>query len=102
MENVYDYMFHLLNEYGKLLRFKPTVSENAVELCLEKMACSAQGLKKKFMTESMVMYPSDDASPCIMPPPFSPLELQTFLKRKVNSIKQVKAWEKKFWEDQNM
>ncbi|KAJ9679389.1 hypothetical protein PVL29_021346 [Vitis rotundifolia] len=55
--------------------------------------------KKKFMMESMVKYPMD-ASPCTMPPPFSPLELQTFLKRKVNSIKQVEAWEKKFWENQ--
>lgn len=100
MDNVYDYMFHLLNEYAKLLKFKPTVPEKAVELCSERMGCGAEGLKKKFMMESMVKYPMD-ASPCTMPPPFSPLELQTFLNRKVNSIKQVEAWEKKFWENQN-
>ncbi|KAJ9679387.1 hypothetical protein PVL29_021344 [Vitis rotundifolia] len=100
MDNVYDYMFHLLNEYAMLLKFKPTVPEKAVELCSERMGCGAEGLKKKFTMESMVKYPMD-ASPCTMPPPFSPLELQTFLKRKVNSIKQVEAWEKKFWENQN-
>ena len=32
MDNVYDYMFHLLNEYSKLLKFKPTMPEKAVEL----------------------------------------------------------------------
>lgn len=101
MENVYDYMFHLLNEYAKLLRFKPTVPEKAVELCSERMGCDAEGLKKNFMIESMVKYPTD-ANPCTMLPPFSSLELQTFLKRKENSIKQVEAWEKNFWEDQNM
>lgn len=68
MDNVYDYMFHLLNEYAKLLKFKPTVPEKAVELCSERMGCGAEGLKKKFMMESMVKYPMD-ASPCTMPPP---------------------------------
>ena len=32
MDNVYDYMFHLLNKYVKLLKFKPTMSEKAVGL----------------------------------------------------------------------
>ncbi|KAI3680344.1 hypothetical protein L2E82_50447 [Cichorium intybus] len=40
MEHVYDYMFHLLTGYSKLLKYKPTVPENATELCSETMACT--------------------------------------------------------------
>ncbi|KAE8022532.1 hypothetical protein FH972_008324 [Carpinus fangiana] len=54
MEYVYDYMFHLLNQYAKLLTFKPIRPRRAVELCSETMACSAEGLQKKFFMESMV------------------------------------------------
>ena len=35
MDNVYAYMFHLLNEYAKLLNFKPTVPDEAMEGYLE-------------------------------------------------------------------
>ncbi|PWA65126.1 Lipopolysaccharide-modifying protein [Artemisia annua] len=35
MDNVYDYMFHLLTAYSKLMKYKPTVPENATELCSE-------------------------------------------------------------------
>ncbi|PHT55970.1 Polyphenol oxidase, chloroplastic [Capsicum baccatum] len=49
MDCVYDVMFHLLNEYSKLLKYKPTIPENAVELCSEAMACPAEGITKKFM-----------------------------------------------------
>uniref|UniRef100_A0A5B7ASI6 Putative glycosyltransferase n=1 Tax=Davidia involucrata TaxID=16924 RepID=A0A5B7ASI6_DAVIN len=99
MDYVYDYMFNLLNEYAKLLRYKPTVPQNAIELCSEMMACPAEGFEKKFMMESMVKGPMD-MSPCTMPPPYNPLTLNSFLKRKANSIKQVEIWEKKYWENQ--
>uniref|UniRef100_A0A5B7BGU6 Putative glycosyltransferase n=1 Tax=Davidia involucrata TaxID=16924 RepID=A0A5B7BGU6_DAVIN len=99
MDNVYDYMFHLLNEYAKLLRYKPTVPRKAIEFCSETMACPARGLKKKFMMESMVKGPTD-SSPCTMPPPYDPLTLHAFIRRKENSIKQVEIWEKKYWENQ--
>ncbi|XVE58539.1 hypothetical protein DITRI_Ditri04bG0177400 [Diplodiscus trichospermus] len=99
IDYVYDYMFHLLNEYAKLLRFKPTVPRKAVELCSETMACPAQGLKKEFMMESMVKGPSV-TSPCTMPPPYDPASLYILLSKRENSIKQVEEWEKKFWEKQ--
>ncbi|XP_007038692.2 PREDICTED: O-glucosyltransferase rumi homolog [Theobroma cacao] len=99
MDYVYDYMFHLLNEYAKLLRYKPTVPRKAVELCSETMACPAEGLQKKFMMESMVKGPSV-TSPCTMPPPYDPASLYALLSKKENSIKQVEEWEKKFWEMQ--
>lgn len=101
MESVYDYMFHLLNEYAKLLTYKPTKPRNAVEICLESMVCSARGLEKKFMVESMVKEPRE-SSPCTLPPPFNPTTLQAWLRRKQNSIRQVEIWEKRAWESQNV
>lgn len=92
MDYVYDYMYHLLNEYAKLLTYKPSIPPNAVELCSESMACPAQSLTKKFMMESMVKTPAD-TNPCSLPTPFDPSILQSHLKRKVNSIKQVEIWE---------
>ncbi|KAB2001210.1 hypothetical protein ES319_D12G285000v1 [Gossypium barbadense] len=101
IDYVYDYMFHLLNEYGKLLRYKPTVPENAVELCSESMACPAKGLNKDYMMESLVKGPSV-TSPCTMPPPYDPASLRNLLSEQENSIKQVDEWEKKFWENQKV
>ncbi|CAL5364372.1 unnamed protein product [Camellia sinensis] len=100
MDYVYDYMFHLLNEYAKLMRYKPTVPKKAIELCSEIMACRAEGLQKKFMMESMVKGPATDTSPCTMPPPYDPHALHSLLRRKANSERQVELWEKKFWENQ--
>ncbi|GMY07174.1 o-glucosyltransferase rumi like [Fagus crenata] len=100
MEYVYDYMFHLLNEYAKLLTFKPIRPRKAVELCAETMACQAEGLQKKFFMESMENGPSY-TSQCTMPNPYDPPSLHAILKRKENSIKQVELWEKNFWDNQN-
>lgn len=100
MDYVYDYMFHLLNEYAKLLRFKPSIPAGAVELCSEIMACPANGLWEKFMVESMVKSPAD-STPCNMPPPYDPSSLQGFLERKDKSIKQVEMWENEYWQNKN-
>ncbi|XVE77111.1 hypothetical protein DITRI_Ditri13aG0035800 [Diplodiscus trichospermus] len=96
MDNVYDYMFHLLNEYAKLLKFKPKVPRKAVELCSETMACSATGTWRNFMAESLVMSPRD-RTPCAMPQPYDPQELREFLERKANSTRQVEMWENEYW-----
>lgn len=100
MDYVYDYMFHLLNEYAKLLRFKPTIPEGAVEVCSETVACSAEGVEKKFMMESLVNSPSV-TSPCALPPPYDPPVLGALLRKKANSIKQVERWEDRYWENLN-
>ncbi|XP_004309206.1 PREDICTED: O-glucosyltransferase rumi homolog [Fragaria vesca subsp. vesca] len=100
MDYVYDYMFHLLSEYAKLLRFKPTVPPEAIELCSETMACQAEGLEKKFMMESMVKGPAV-TSPCTMPPPYDPASLFSVLRRRSNIIKRVETLEKNYWEHQN-
>ncbi|CAN6252521.1 unnamed protein product [Urochloa humidicola] len=94
MDYVYDYMFHLLNEYAKLLRFKPTKPPEAVEVCSESLACQAIGNEKKFMEDSMVRSASD-AGPCDLPPPFSPEEFKALQRRREKSMKQIEAWEQK-------
>ena len=103
MDYIYDYMYHLLNEYAKLLKFEPRIPEGAVELCSEVMACHAEGLegrKKNFMMESLVKGPSI-TRPCTLPPPYEPQALAAFVRRKINSIMQVKKWEKGYWESLN-
>ncbi|XAR70311.1 Protein xylosyltransferase [Bertholletia excelsa] len=100
MNYVYDYMFHLLNEYAKLLKFEPRVPEAAEEVCSERMVCGAGGLERKFMMESLERGPSTE-SPCTTPPPYEPRLLGAFLRRKFNSIKQVEAWEQRYWETLN-
>ncbi|KAM6586917.1 hypothetical protein CsatA_009522 [Cannabis sativa] len=100
MEYVYDYMFHLLNEYAKLLQYKPTIPPKATELCSEAMACRARGLNKKFMMESIVKSPAD-TGPCTMPSPYGPSSLFSVLRKNANSIKEIDLWEKKYWENQD-
>ncbi|TKY70933.1 KDEL motif-containing protein 1 [Spatholobus suberectus] len=98
MDYVYDYMFHLLSQYAKLLKFEPTVPEGAVELCAEAMACTRSGLEKKFMSESMVKEPSTKA-PCSLPPPFEPTSLRIFYGHKLNLIRRVERWEDNYWKN---
>lgn len=100
MDNVYDYMFHLLTGYSKLMKYKPTIPKNAVELCSETMACTSQGLAKEFMDQSTVKGPAD-VSPCILQPPYDTQTLYSILERKTNSIKQVEEWEKDYYEQIN-
>jgi hypothetical protein len=94
MGYVYDYMFHLLTEYAKLLRFKPTKPSEAVEVCSESLACQAIGREKKFMEGSMVRTASD-AGPCDLPPPFTPEEFQARLRRREKLTKEIETREQK-------
>ncbi|KAH7550287.1 hypothetical protein JRO89_XS13G0165500 [Xanthoceras sorbifolium] len=103
MDYVYDYMFHLLNEYAKLLKFKPAVPDGAVEICSETMACMTDGAsesEKKFKMESLVKGPSI-TSPCTMPPPYQPRVIGGFYRSKLNAMRQVQKWEDKYWESLN-
>lgn len=92
-------MFHLLNEYAKLLKFKPIIPPTAVELSPETMACSTNDAWRRFMEDSLVKFPSDSI-PCTIPPDDTSI-LQDFRERKANSTKQVKIWEDKYWESKN-
>lgn len=96
MEYVYDYMFHLLNEYAKLLKFKPSIPQGAVEVCSETMACTATGTGNKFTVDSMVKSPSLTL-PCTLPPPYGPQLLHDFVARKSNLTRQVEIWEDEYY-----
>ncbi|RWW50613.1 hypothetical protein BHE74_00043120 [Ensete ventricosum] len=91
MDYVYDYMLHVLTEYAKLLRYKPTVPEKATELCFESMACTAQDNVKRLLLESMEKS-THVSEPCTLPPPFPPLELQQLSQKKADAVKQVEMW----------
>ncbi|XP_042057491.1 O-glucosyltransferase rumi homolog isoform X3 [Salvia splendens] len=99
MDYVYDYMFHLLSEYAKLLKYKPTVPKKAFELCSELMACRANGIEKKFMVDSLVGPASTE--PCTMPPPYNPASLHSVIERKDDGMKQVDTWEREYWKNHN-
>ncbi|KAL6875636.1 hypothetical protein ACP4OV_013149 [Aristida adscensionis] len=92
MDNVYDYMLHLLTSYARLLRYKPTVPENAVEICLESMACLATGRALEFMMESMERYVHDQ-EPCMLPPPFTQDEIRDRIQKDEEVRSHVKKME---------
>ncbi|XVF73224.1 hypothetical protein PTKIN_Ptkin12aG0184300 [Pterospermum kingtungense] len=100
MRNVYDYMFHLLNEYSKLLKFKPTIPSKAKRVCPETTACSQKGLWKEFMVQSMVKSPSDKL-PCVLPPPYEPQAIQALFKTNEKITRQVATWETEYWKKLN-
>ncbi|PUZ66580.1 hypothetical protein GQ55_3G329100 [Panicum hallii var. hallii] len=92
MDYVYDYMLHLLTHYARLLRYRPTVPENATELCLESMACTASGCAREFMMESMEKYVAD-YEPCALPGPFTADELAELAQRDVEMRSKMKKLE---------
>ncbi|GAB2302170.1 hypothetical protein Dimus_036187 [Dionaea muscipula] len=92
MDNVYDYMFHVLDQYGKLLKYKPTVPPGAVELCSETWVCSPVGFETTVKIESMVNGRSQQ-NPCTMPPPYEQRALEAFLDENDKIKKQVEKWE---------
>ncbi|CAN8254864.1 unnamed protein product [Cochlearia groenlandica] len=100
MDYVYDYMFHLLNQYSKLLRFKPEIPKNSTELCSEAMACLRDGNERKFMMESLVTRPAE-TGPCTMPPPYDPASFFSVLKRRQSTTSRIEQWEQKYWRKHN-
>ncbi|XP_018443600.1 uncharacterized protein LOC108815521 [Raphanus sativus] len=98
MKYVYDYMFHLLNEYAKLLKFKVKIPSDAEEITPESLGCAATERWRDFMAESMVMSPSEE-SPCVMVPPYDRLALKEVLERKANLTRQVELWEDQYFDD---
>ncbi|KAF3335669.1 O-glucosyltransferase rumi [Carex littledalei] len=92
MENVYQYMLHLLTEYAKLLHYKPVIPKGAKGLCLESMVYGKTGCTKAFMLESMENFVYD-SEPCNLPPPFESSELQEIASRNEKFAKQVERME---------
>uniref|UniRef100_A0A453CF90 Glycosyl transferase CAP10 domain-containing protein n=3 Tax=Aegilops tauschii subsp. strangulata TaxID=200361 RepID=A0A453CF90_AEGTS len=94
MDNVYDYMFHLLSEYARLLRYRPTVPDGAVEVTVRSMARGRRGLEREFMAGTAVNV-SGSAEPCELPLPFGSEELETLRRRKADAARRVETWEER-------
>lgn len=98
MDYVYDYMFHLLKEYSKLMKFVPRVPPGAVEICSEALGCSASdGPQREFMMESLVKGPSA-IGPCSLPPPFEPKVFDSLWRKSISARRRVERWENGYWE----
>ncbi|KAK2641039.1 hypothetical protein Ddye_022802 [Dipteronia dyeriana] len=52
MDRIYDYMFHLISEYSKLLDFKPSPPSSALEVCSDSLLCLADPKSKQFLERS--------------------------------------------------
>lgn len=61
-DRVYDYMFHLINEYSKLQQFKPARPSSALEVCIESLLCLADS-KQRQLLEKSIAY-SSPSPPC--------------------------------------
>ncbi|KAK3128417.1 hypothetical protein QOZ80_6BG0461350 [Eleusine coracana subsp. coracana] len=87
MDYVYDYMLHLLTEYAKLLRYKPTVPENAVEICTEPLACpaNATACTVTAMMQSMEKHVAG-FQPCTLPLPFIAEEAKEIAQREADVL----------------
>ncbi|KAF3575728.1 hypothetical protein DY000_02028819 [Brassica cretica] len=70
MKHVYDYMFHILQSYGKLMKMNVEVPEGAKE------------------------------GSCEMPPPSEEDELKKFIETKKSVEKEVEKWTNEYWEEQ--
>ncbi|EPS69952.1 hypothetical protein M569_04809 [Genlisea aurea] len=95
MEHVYDYMYHLLNEYAKLMTYKPSPPAAGREICAESLACFESGTVRRFMDESLETLPAD-SSPCELPPPYEDQQLQEIIAGKARSIAEVEKWEDEY------
>nr|UYE91542.1 putative glycosyltransferase [Anoectochilus roxburghii] len=67
MDRVYDYMFHLIQEYSKLQDFKPAPPRSSLEVCPDTVLCFADD-KQRELLEKSSSSPAATA-PCILPQP---------------------------------
>lgn len=88
IDRIYDYMYHLITEYSKLLDFKPVRPSSALEVCYETALCFADEKQREFLERSTT-FPSSNP-PCKLQPPDSNL-INSWIenKRKVIQESQV-------------
>nr|XP_043638258.1 protein O-glucosyltransferase 1 [Erigeron canadensis] len=65
MDRIYDYMYHLIVEYAKLLDFKPVRPVSALEECVDSLYCFADQNQTHFLAGSETL-PSK-SPPCKLP-----------------------------------
>ncbi|KAL5982572.1 hypothetical protein ACLOJK_016646 [Asimina triloba] len=66
MDRVYDYMYHLIVEYSKLLDFKPAPPSSAQEICEDYILCFADRKQRQLLKRSLT---SSSLGPCTLPKP---------------------------------
>ncbi|KAL1370110.1 hypothetical protein HN51_000421 [Arachis hypogaea] len=66
MDRIYDYMFHLLSEYSKLLQFKPTPPSSSLEVCVDSVLCFADEKQRGFLNRSSTF--ASQSLPCTLKP----------------------------------
>ncbi|XP_074279880.1 uncharacterized protein LOC141605123 [Silene latifolia] len=93
IKHVYDYMFHVLNEYSKLLRYTPKIPEGAEELCSERFACSPPGLETQYKVDTVVSGPAKQG-PCTLPPPYGSDTLEALRDQNAKIKEVVDMWER--------
>ncbi|KAG0526782.1 hypothetical protein BDA96_06G175900 [Sorghum bicolor] len=93
MDRVYDYMFHLLTEYARLLRYRPEVPRGAAEVTVESMIRGRRGLERQFMADTVVAAANGEG-PCRLRPAYSAEELEALRRAREDVVRQVEAWEK--------
>ncbi|KAL5710201.1 hypothetical protein ACHQM5_020793 [Ranunculus cassubicifolius] len=98
MEKVYDYMYHLINEYAKLLNFKPSPPPSAQVVCSESVLCYADPRSTEFLKKSSAK-PSSSL-PCVLQVADSGL-VESWMQNKRKVISEVHEMEKAFGQ-QNM
>lgn len=86
MDGIYDYMYHLINEYSKLLDFKPVRPQNALEVCYDSLLCYADEKKRSFLERSTA-YPS--LSPPCRLPPHDDNVIQSWIEKKSKIIQET-------------
>ncbi|KAK6927119.1 Glycosyl transferase CAP10 domain [Dillenia turbinata] len=92
MNRVYDYMYHLILEYSKLLDFEPSPPPSALEVCAESLLCHADSEQRETLERSTA-FPSA-APPCTLPPPDSGL-IDQWIQMKIKTISDLELLEKK-------
>ncbi|KAM7527668.1 hypothetical protein LguiB_031078 [Lonicera macranthoides] len=88
MDRVYDYMFHLISEYARLLDFKPVRPSSALEVCVDSLLCFADEKQREFL-EMSTSFPSP-SSPCQIQPPDSDV-IEKWIEEKKKIIDKVQG-----------
>nr|XP_043622195.1 O-glucosyltransferase rumi homolog [Erigeron canadensis] len=78
IDRVYDYMYHLITEYAKLLDFKPTRPSTALEECTDSLLCYADETQRGFLEKSA-------ASPSLTPPCKLPAPNFEMIKKQIDA-----------------
>lgn len=86
MRHVYDYMFHLISEYSKLLDYKPVVPPTARQVCTESLLCFADPKQRQFLEQSASTL--SPAPPCTLQKHDGRI-LKRWVKLKDNAMKGV-------------